>query len=176
MDSFQVTLLNLRAAAIPSHLASRMTSEAGDATNLPYGTQSFDLVYSNSVIEHVGSAETQKKFAVEALRVGQALWIQTPTQEFLSEPHYMAFFVHWFPRAWQSLMLRWGSLWGLLNKPTRQQCDEYVQYNQLLTYKRVQELFPGCRIIRERFFGLTKSHIVVKPYSSAVGATEVEAG
>jgi hypothetical protein len=175
MESFQVTLLNLGASILPAHLEGRVISVAGDATSLPYENRSFDLIYSNSVIEHVGSIENQKKFATEALRVGRALWIQTPAQGFLFEPHYMAFFIHWFPRSWQPRMLRWGSLWGVLNKPTGAQCDDYVRYNQLLTHKEVQRLFPGCRIIKERFFGLTKSYIVVKSYSSSAGATEIEA-
>jgi hypothetical protein len=132
------------------------------------------LIYSNSVIEHVGSTENQKRFAAEVLRAGLALWIQTPAQEFFFEPHYMAFFIHWFPRSWQARMLRRGSLWGVLNKPTQAQCDDYVHYNRLLTHKEVQRLFPECRIIKERFLGLTKSYIVVNPYYSAVGATEVE--
>lgn len=174
MEIFQVTLLNLEASMLSSRVEGRITSMVGDATNLPYNDLSFDLIYSNSVIEHVGSAKNRKKFATEALRVGHALWIQTPAREFLFEPHYMAFFLHWFPRSWQSRMLRWGSLWGWLNKPTKDQCDDYVRYNQMLAYKDVQEMFPGCRIIKERFFGLTKSYMVVRMHPSYVKSATAE--
>jgi hypothetical protein len=67
-------------------------------------------------------------------------------------------------------MLRRGSLWGVLNKPTQAQCDDYVRYNRLLTHKEIQRLFPDCRIIKERFLGLTKSYIVVKTHPCSVVA------
>lgn len=40
----------------------------------------FDLVYSNSVIEHLGTWEKQQAFAAEARRVGRGYWIPTPGQ------------------------------------------------------------------------------------------------
>jgi hypothetical protein len=33
---------------------------------------------------------------------------------------------------------------------------------RLLTYREVKELFPDCTILRERFFGMTKSYIAVR--------------
>src|SRR5262245_51077934 len=50
----------------------------GDGTRLPFADRSFDLVYSNSVIEHLGTWERQSAFASEARRVGRGYWIQTP--------------------------------------------------------------------------------------------------
>jgi len=47
----------------------------------------FDLVFSNSVIEHVGDFERMRQFVHEARRVAKSYWIQTPSKWFPIEPH-----------------------------------------------------------------------------------------
>lgn len=59
----------------------------GDGASLPFADQSFDLVFSNSVIEHVGSRATQARFASEIARVGKQFWLQTPSRYFPIEQH-----------------------------------------------------------------------------------------
>jgi hypothetical protein len=54
------------------------------------------------------------------------------------------------------------TVWGLLTRPTAQQVDDFLAEIRLLSYREMRELFPECEIIRERFFGLTKSYIAVK--------------
>ncbi len=51
---------------------------AGDGRRLPFRDQSFDVVFSNSVIEHVGDVESQRRFAREVARVGRAWWVADP--------------------------------------------------------------------------------------------------
>jgi hypothetical protein len=64
----QITLLNIH--ALDDYEASFMTpnqkSVIGDGTKLPYDDQEFDIVFSNSVIEHVGTERNQILFAQEA--------------------------------------------------------------------------------------------------------------
>ena len=67
----------------------------GDATDLsPFKDKSFDIVHSNSVIEHLYNFENQKKMASEIMRVGQKHIVQTPNKYFFLEPHlsYFPFF------------------------------------------------------------------------------------
>jgi len=45
--------------------------EIGNGTSISYFDNTFDIVYSNSVIEHLGSWASQKLFAKEILRVGK---------------------------------------------------------------------------------------------------------
>ena len=49
-----------------------------DGTSLPFAVESFDLVLSHSVIEHVGSAERYLAECHRVLRPGGVLFLQTP--------------------------------------------------------------------------------------------------
>lgn len=133
----------------------------GDGRKLPFKDQAFDLVYSNSVIEHLGTWENQQAFAAECKRAGRSYYIQTPNRWFPIEPHYIAFFVHWLPRRIRRRILRHFTLWGWLTRPTQADCDAVIAEIRLLTHKELQALFPEATIWRERVFGLTKSLIAV---------------
>jgi hypothetical protein len=73
----------------------------GDARSLELPDQSFDIVFSNSVIEHVGTWEDQHAFARETARVGKRYWIQTPNKHFPIEPHMNFPYFQFLPRALQ---------------------------------------------------------------------------
>jgi ubiquinone/menaquinone biosynthesis C-methylase UbiE len=136
---------------------------AGDGCNLPFADGSYDMVFSNSVIEHVGTWEQQQAFAREARRVGRKLWIQTPAFECPVEPHYIAPFVHYLPRSVQKATLRWCTPWGWLQKPTKQQVNDAVDSTRLLSKREFRELFPDCEILTERLAGiLPKSYIAIR--------------
>jgi len=133
-----------------------------DGCALDYPDQSFDVGYSNSVIEHVGTFERQKAFAREIRRVGKAIWVQTPAQEFFMEPHLIAPFIHWLPRSWQRRLIRYFTVWGWLKKPTPAEVEGFLDEVRLITFAEMKELFPDCEILRERFLGMTKSYIAVR--------------
>jgi SAM-dependent methyltransferase len=134
----------------------------GDGTNLPYKDASFDLVFSNSVIEHVGNSDAQQKFAKEMLRVGKRIYCQTPNKWFLVEPHLIALFIHWLPFSVLRKIVRLGSVWGLVTKPDQTEIDRCLKSIKLLTYNEMVDLFPNCTLRRETVLGLTKSFIVEK--------------
>ncbi len=136
----------------------------GDGCHLPFEDQSFDIVFSNSVIEHVGSWENQKLFAKEILRVGKKVWVQTPARECPIEPHYLAPFVHYMSPRWQKRWLRHLTPWGWMEKPDQNAVDQMVETTRLLTRREMEELFPRCQIIEEKLLGfLPKSHVVLRP-------------
>ena len=70
----------------------------GDACALPFPDQSFDVVFSNAVIEHVGDVERQRQFVAEALRVGRRVFVTTPNRWFPIEVHTRLPLVHWLPK------------------------------------------------------------------------------
>ena len=125
--------------------------------------KSYDIGFSNSVIEHVGSWERQQQFASEIRRVARSLWVQTPAYECPIEPHYLTPFIHYFPRSFQKKILRWCTLWGWLEHPTREQIDSMVETTRLLCKSEMQQLFPDCEIITERMLWIIpKSYIAIR--------------
>jgi ubiquinone/menaquinone biosynthesis C-methylase UbiE len=133
---------------------------AADGRQLPFSDKEFDLVFSNSVIEHVGDRDSQMRFANEMLRVGKSIYCQTPNRWFPIEPHLIAPFLHWLPFAMARRLVRYGSIWGLVTRPSQEQIDDLLSSIRLLSLREVRRLFGGCTIRSERIFGLAKSFIV----------------
>jgi hypothetical protein len=138
----------------------------GDGTSLPFADQSFDLVFSNSVIEHVGSRAEQARFAAEIMRVGKQYWVQTPNRYYPIEQHLWTPFVHWLPRSLQAAVLKRISVWRIVTRATPEQREFYVSHYldsiRLLASSDVRALFPGATLLRERFLGWTKSLIAYR--------------
>jgi ubiquinone/menaquinone biosynthesis C-methylase UbiE len=153
---FHVTLANLVFGGESED--KRFTNLVADATALPLADNSFDIAYSNSVIEHVGSFAKQMAFANEARRVARKLWIQTPARSFPVEPHLVAPFIQFLPKALQHLLVPF-TLRGIMSSAEAHSCVDEVR---LLTYREFRQMFPDCRILRERVLGLTKSYIAIR--------------
>lgn len=157
-----ITLLNLDfppalAAEYPQYRLVR-----GDGCRLAAADGEFDVVFSNSVIEHVGTWERQQAFAAEARRAGRKLWVQTPAREFFMEPHLIAPFVHWLPAGWRRRLIRNFTVWGWLTRPDPAAIEGFLAEVRLLNRSEMAALFPDCEILTERFLGLAKSHIAVR--------------
>jgi hypothetical protein len=155
----RVTLLNTPRAK--DDLGGAESWVAGDGRALPFRDASFDVVFSNSVIEHVGDRESQRRFAGEVARVGRSFWVQTPNRWFPVEQHLLTPLVHWLPRSWQRAIVPRCNLWSLLVQVTPDRRRFYIEHYladvQLLSAGEVSELFPAARVIHERFCGWTKS-------------------
>ena len=138
----------------------------GDGCAIAAPDGSFEIGYSNSVIEHVGSWQRQQQFAAEIRRVGKALWVQTPAYECPIEPHYLAPFIHYLPRPVQKKMVRWCTIRGWLERPTIAEIDEMVETTRLLRRSEFAQLFPDCTILTERLLGfIPKSYIAFRQKS-----------
>ena len=81
-----LTLLNV--GSMPE--VQGFTTIRGDARDMShFRTDEFDVVFSNSVIEHVGSWNDQVAAAGEMQRVGRRYFVQTPNRWFPVEPHFL---------------------------------------------------------------------------------------
>jgi hypothetical protein len=133
-----------------------------DARHLPFRDAAFDVVFANSIVEHVPGQPNRQAFAEEIRRVGRRYYVQTPNRWFPVEPHLMTPLIHYLPRRWQRPLLRRFTVWGVLHKPTPQGCDEFLRDIQLLRRAEMERLFPGAEIWAERALGLVKSWIAVR--------------
>ena len=162
---FNWRLLDAKPQLIYLNLSASQPAERwviADGRHLPFMANTFDIVYSNSVIEHLSTYDNQQQFADECRRVGVHIYVQTPNYWFFVEPHLISPFIHWLPRTWQRRLLRRCTVWGLIARPTQQACDDFLAEVRLLTAPEMEQLFPDAEIIHERFLGFTKSLIAVR--------------
>jgi len=158
-----ITILNL-----PSDLVGTesvlFTYAVGDACDLSqYADNCFDIVHSNSVIEHVGNWDRVKAYAKEARRLAPSLFIQTPYFWFPIEPHFFKPFHHWLPKSIRVSMwmkFRMGECGKANNIDEAMSMLDEEPY--LLDMRMYRFLFPDCTILKERFLLFTKSMVAVR--------------
>ena len=121
----------------------------GDGCSMAFKDGAYDIAYSNSVIEHLGTWERQQQFAGELQRVGKGVWCQTPAFECPIEPHYMALFIHWLPKKVQRRLLRHFTPMGLISHLTPAKADQWIADTRLLSKREMRKLFPSCQIRTE---------------------------
>jgi hypothetical protein len=155
-----VTVLNLYPP--PGRLPPGVRWVIGDACALPFPDHSFDVAFSNSVVEHLGGLSRQSQFANEIRRVARGYFVQTPHRAFPVEPHLLTPFIHWLPQALRARALRRCTLWGWLTRPAREECERFLREVHLLGRRDMEALFPDSEIRVESALLLPKSLLAVK--------------
>lgn len=141
----------------------RMTLLSGDARSLPdFDDHSFDMVHSNSVIEHVGHWHEMTSMAQEIRRLAPAYFVQTPNMWFPLEVHFKLPFLHWLPEQTRASILLAPKGKFLPVDAGLPEAMDLVQRVNLLSHGQMTTLFPDARIARERFMLLTKSLIAIR--------------
>lgn len=151
----EVTLLNL--AKVPTK-NKNFISIKGDGCDLSsFEDKQFDIVFSNSVIEHVFSMDNQKKMADEIMRVGKYYYVQTPNYFFPIEPHWLFPFFQFLPFKIRVILTKNFNLGHYKKSANEEDAIKRVSEVKLLTEKQMKELFPGGKVYLEIFLGLVKS-------------------
>jgi SAM-dependent methyltransferase len=143
----------------PTHFSARYPEVevvTYNGTDFPFAADSFDVVWSNAVLEHVGGREEQRRFLSEVARVGGRIFLTTPNRGFPIEVHSRLPFLHWLPKTVFDRILR---LLGM---------ERFAgDYMSLLRYRELEQLLleagvTDFEIIRNRLFGFTLDFVVVR--------------
>jgi hypothetical protein len=169
-EQLNLTILNRPGIAASSHASHhKIRYIDGDACAVEgFAAQSFDIVFSNSVIEHVGSACKQAEFAREARRLGCSYWVQTPSKWFPIEAHCGMPFWWFYPAAFRRYKIeRW--------RKKLPEWTEMVEQTSVLTKRNLQQLFPEATIVVETCLGLPKSYVAYFVGTKSAGTIEADA-
>jgi hypothetical protein len=159
LPPLRVSILNVTGSH--ESLSNNVSWVIGDGRRLPFGDGTFDVVFCNSVIEHVGERRDQQLLADEIRRVGRGYFVQTPDRSFPVEPHLLTPFVHWLPSKLRCRVVPTLTLRGMIGKLTEAEKQE-LRAIRLLNCLDMQGLFPDATINREYFCGLPKSILAVR--------------
>lgn len=156
--NLRILLLNLNKQET---FLTNISSTVGDGCDMrQFSDKQFNIVFSNSVIEHVGNFERQKQFAGEVRRVGKNYFVQTPNYYFPIEPHFMLPFFHWLPESIRVFLLTHFNLGWYKKFNDKKEAEKLIDEIRLLKLKELRKLFPEGRVVKEKYFGLTKSLIL----------------
>lgn len=155
----RVHVVNLEAP--PAETPEWISAEEGDACELPAYQGEYDLVFSNSVLEHVGGHQRRARFAEAVHGLALRHWVQTPYRYFPVEPHFLFPGFQFLPLAARAGIVR---RWPLVHsrpddRPTALRVALGVE---LLSRTEMAYYFPQSHIREERIGGLAKSLIAVK--------------
>ena len=149
-----ITILNLPGSSprtVPqSH--HRITLVEGDACNVEFAADnSFDIVFSNSVIEHVGDKTRRSEMAREIRRLAPRYWVQTPSIWFPIEAHCHMFFWWFYPEFVRSFFMnRW--------RKSLPAWTDMMNGTTVVLKSEMLEIFPDAVIWTEWKFGFIKSY------------------
>ncbi len=155
-----ITLFNL---GNPPSVAPPFHAIQGDATNmLEIQDQQYDLVFSNSVIEHLFTWENQQKMAKEVHRVGKWHFIQSPNYWFPIEPHWVFPAFQYFPFKLKKWLTQNFNLGHIPKQKNSTDAINQVNEIRLLSKREMCTLFPQSKVYTEKIIGLNKSFIAYK--------------
>jgi len=161
--SLEIVLLNIAEEA-PD--AGNVEAIDGDARDLSrFDDDGFDVVFSNSVIEHLGTRADQERMAREVRRVGRRYFVQTPNRYFPVEPHFLFPGFQFLPVATRIALVRRFALGYHDALPDPEDARRAVEEIRLLGSRELRRLFPDAELYRERVLGLTKSLIAYGGWS-----------
>ncbi len=143
-ECLKITCVNLSGVAETDHPSRHdIRFYEGDACHLPeFEPGDFDIVFSNSVIEHVGGPERRAQFAAEVRRLSDRYWVQTPSKFFPLEAHCGMPFWWFYPAALRQFFLRrWAKklpAW-----------TEMVATTDIVERDEMSTLFPDATLFNE---------------------------
>ena len=158
----KIHLLNLYESKVPENETHQFGSSVGNGLSLEYKKGEVDLIFSNSVIEHVGSYANQQIFAGEVRRVSDKYIVQTPSIWFPLEPHSLIPLFQFLPHPIRALLIMTFNINYFPKAKTYKAAIKVSHSTLMFTHKRFKQLFPEAEIQVERFLGIPKSYTAIK--------------
>jgi hypothetical protein len=123
--------------------------------SLPFEDKSFDISYSNAVLEHSGNRKKQAFFVSELCRVSKSVFIVVPNRWFPVEHHTGIPILHWLPQPLFRSIIR-PTPWQYWSK------EEHLNYISASDFHQMWPLHFTRQIIYEGFgIAQSKSNLVV---------------
>jgi hypothetical protein len=156
-----ITIVNITLPTTSQH--PQIKALAGDARDLScFQAGQFDVCFSNSVIEHVGTLLDQQRMAAEIRRVAKRYFVQTPYRYFPIEPHFHVLGWAQMPVPVRIAMHRHFDLGWMSAQPDYELAKSDVEQIRLLNVREVRALFPDARLVTEQLGPLLKSLIAIR--------------
>jgi hypothetical protein len=152
-----VTVVNIE--AVPDPGLDWVTVVRGDACEFTSGER-FDLVYSNSLLEHVGGHVNRIRLGEVIRAAAPAYWVQTPYRYFPIEPHWQFPGMQFLPMAARAQVSRRWPL-GYIHSDEGNAVDDCA-WVELVGRAEMRRYFPDAELWSERFAGLTKSLVAIR--------------
>jgi len=157
----RITLLNIDVEPIEDPgLFEAMVGDGSDPELLT--GQTFDLVHSNSVIEHVGDWEHMVRFAENTRRLAKYYYVQTPNYWFPYEPHFRFPGFQYLPKSARVALMQHYALGFFPKVPDTKEARDLVDHHTLVSARQVRSLFSDAHVQFERVGGLNKSIIAMR--------------
>lgn len=157
----RITLVNLEQDPVEDKaLFTRLTGDATDPGLL--AGRNYDLVHSNSVIEHVGDAAAMERFAANTRRLGSSYYVQTPNFWFPFEPHFRMVGFQYLPRTMRTALIQRVSLGFFPRIADPKDARDIIHHHHLIGTRRMRALFSDAEVTHEKFMGLNKSIIAIR--------------
>lgn len=123
--------------------------------------ENFDLVYSNSLLEHLGGHVQRQRLVDNVHHCADRHWVQTPYRYFPVEPHWLFPGFQWLPYSARiAVSQRWNR--GCVKTYTRAEAEVQVNEIDLVGIAQMRMYFPDSTVWCERFAGLVKSLVAIR--------------
>jgi Methyltransferase domain len=127
-----------------------------------FARDEFDVCFSNSVLEHVGTLYDQVYMAREIRRVARAYFVETPNKWFPLEPHFLVPCWQFLPSWARARMLMRTDIGCVGQVQDYLLAKATVESIRLLTARELRWLFPEAQLLHEKFGPFTKSLIAIR--------------
>lgn len=139
-----------------------LTFKIGDAMNLKFRDNSFDVVICAHVYEHVPSAKIMFEEIYRVLKPGGVCYLAAINSFWPMEPHYDLLFLSWLPKRLAGVYTR------IFNKADKyhETPQNYWQLSQMVKDAGFKQIDYTAKIVKQpEVFGYPKSWKIMSPLS-----------